>query len=243
MGAYSIDGLIPPRCPATGEIVAQIGDLAPSFWWSLQFIDDPYCEICGVPFTTDYGAGVQCPSCIVERPGFMSCRASVVFNDQSAKLISMFKFGDRTELSRMFGQWMAKAGAETITDQSIILPVPLHWSRLLRRRFNQSALLAQAVGQKTSARVYVDALKRTRATPPQRETISAEARRRNVAGAFVVRDRNRDVIRGAHIVLIDDVLTTGATLSACANAIKRAGAARVDALVLARVVKGGGPAI
>lgn len=158
-------------------------------------------------------------------------------------MIHGFKFGDRTELAVSFGRWMARAGAALINDQTIIAPVPLHWTRLAARRFNQAALLAQAVASRRGAWLDERLLERTRATPPQRDTVSVDARRRNVAGAFRVSAEWRDRIQGAQVLLVDDVLTSGATLSACAGALQRAGAAQVDVLVLARVVKGGGAAL
>lgn len=240
--ARALDLVLPPSCPVTGERVAAPGLLSPAAWSKLQFIDDPVCARCGAPFASDYGEGATCAACIAAPPSFNRARAAVVYDDASHKLIVGFKHADRTELTKLFGAWLARAGAPLIDDGAILIPAPLHWRRLLARRYNQAALLAAAVSGATGARVIFDGLKKVRPTPPQ-QSLSADARRRNVAGAFAVRPERAAAIAGAHIVLIDDVLTTGATLSACARALNKAGAASVDALVLARVVRGGGVSI
>lgn len=235
----AIDLAMPPHCPVTREDVASAGALGAAAWGAVHFIADPACRRCGAPFSADYGEDVECPSCIASPPDFDRARAAIVYDDASHQLVVRFKHGDRTELAAMFGGWMARAADGMMTRSSILTPVPLHPRRLLARRFNQSVLLARAVARETGARLSVDGLVRRRATPPQKD-LSAEGRRRNVAGAFALRnDAALALFKNAHAVLIDDVLTTGATLSAAARALKRAGAARVDALVLARVVKGG----
>jgi len=230
---------MPPSCPVTNEEIGTFGTLSPKAWSAVHFIAAPYCPRCGVPFAAEYGEEVECPSCIASPPDFERARAAVVYDDATHKLIVGFKHSDRTELAPMFANWMAIASQNLVSEASVLMPIPLHTSRRFARRYNQSALLAQGIAKRTGAQVALNDLVRRRATPPQKD-LSADARRRNVSGAFGFRDlaaQNR--YRGAHIVLVDDVLTTGATLSAAARALKRGGAARVDALVLARVVKGG----
>lgn len=239
----ALDLAMPPYCPVTREELGSGRALGAAAWSAVHFIADPVCRRCGVPFSAEYGEEVECPSCLAAPPDFDGARAAIVYDDASHKLVVGFKHGDRTELAEMLGGWMARAGGDMLTRGAVVAPVPLHPRRLLSRRFNQSALLARAVAAHAGALLSVDGLVRRRATPPQKD-LSAEGRRRNVAGAFAVRDEKaRAVFAGAHVVLIDDVLTTGATLSAAARTLKRAGAARVDALVLARVVKGGVGAI
>ena len=229
---------MPPLCPVSGEEVAAPGLLSPAGWAAMHFIDAPHCAVCGIPFAAFYGEGAICPSCIARPPDYDRARAALVYDDASHGLIVGFKHADRTELAPTFAGWMARAGAALLRPGALLVPVPLHPMRLAARRYNQSALLAGEIARRTGLRVSLDSLARRRATPPQKK-LSAQARRRNVAGAFAVRGD----VKNARLVLVDDVLTTGATLSAAAKALKKAGAARVDALVLARVVKGGVGAI
>ncbi len=238
----ALDLLMPPQCPVTGERVVAPALLSPAGWAALHFIETPYCRRCGVPFAADYGEGVECPSCIAEPPVFDRACAAVVYDDASHKLVVGFKHADRTELAAMFGGWMARAGGQMLSPHTLVAPIPLHRFRLLARRYNQSAFLSEAVARIAGAVHAPRLLRRTRATPPQKD-LSPAGRRRNVAGAFAVPAEHRAHVDGAHVVLVDDVLTTGATLNAAARALKAAGAKRVDALVLARVVKGGVGAI
>jgi len=150
-------------------------------------------------------------------------------------LILGFKHGDRLHAAPAFGAWVARAGAELLDDADMVAPVPLHRWRLLRRRYNQAALIAAGAAKKAGVAHVPDLLERHRATPIQGH-LSASARARNVAGAFRLNPRHQDRVKGARIVLVDDVLTTGATVSACARVLRRGGAARIDVLTLARVV-------
>lgn len=237
-GGPAMNALLPPLCPVSNEEIENAGAVGPPGWTALQFIAAPCCARCGIPFAAEYGAGVECPSCIAAPPDFDSARAAVTYDDASHNLIVGFKHSDRTELAPMFARWMARAGGALINSASVLAPIPLHPRRLAARRYNQSLLLAAGIAELTPARLSVGDLIRRRATPPQKE-LSADARRRNVAGAFGLAKGAAARIKKAHIILIDDVLTTGATLSAAARTLKKAGAHRVDALVLARVVKGG----
>lgn len=238
IGARILDALAPPLCPVTDEKVAAPGLIAAGAWSRLQFIDDPVCARCGAPFAHEVGEGAACARCIAEPPDFASARAAVVYDEASHGLIVAFKHADRTDLAPMLAGWLIRAGRGMAGPDAVIAPAPLHPVRLFARRYNQAAILAAAVARKTGAAFEPMLLVRTRPTPPQK-ALSAEARRRNVAGAIAVRESRREAVRGKRVILVDDVLTTGATLSACARALRKAGAGRVDALVLARVVKAG----
>ncbi|MGE0407652.1 MAG: ComF family protein [Amphiplicatus sp.] len=234
----ALDLLLPPSCPVTGERVAAPGLLSAAGWTEIKFIDDPVCARCGAPFAHEHGEGVECAGCLAEPPSFDRARAAVLYDDATAKLIVGFKHSDRTELAQTLGRWLARAGASLIREGTILVPAPLHPRRLLARRFNQAGMLAAVLARETGARFVPDALCRIRATPPQKG-LSRSGRRGNVAGAFAVNEDRRAMILAAHVVLVDDVMTTGETLSACARALKKGGAGSVDALVLARALRGG----
>lgn len=230
--------LLPPRCPATGDIVGRQGALSPEAWSKLTFIGSPLCGICGMPFPfqDDTVDGMQCEACLSRPPRFDTARAALAYDDGSRGLILKFKHGDQTHVLKCFLPWIVRTGQDMLQDVDMIAPVPLHRWRLLKRRYNQAALLALALGRQTARPAAPALLRRVRATLPQGHD-RAGSRRANVRNAFEV-DRRFDV-RGKRIVLVDDVLTTGATVDECARVLKRAGAARVDVLALARVVKGG----
>ncbi len=241
LGAYGLDALLPPVCPITGDPVEAPGRLSAAGWAALRFIDDPACAQCGVPFAIDYGPGALCGACLAKPPAFDRARAAIVYDEASHRLVIAFKHADRTEFAPMFGAWLARAAGDLAGPGAVLSPVPLHWRRLAGRRYNQAALLAKEAARALTLPFNPFLLARIRPTPPQKQ-LSAAERRRNVAAAFAVRPKAMARVPGGHFILVDDVLTTGATLSACARTLKRAGAARVEALVLARVVKGhGGP--
>ena len=182
----------------------------------------------------------MCAACIARPPGFDCARAPLAYDDASRPLVLGFKHGGRSELIARFARWMAMAGTECLADADAIVPVPLHWRRLVARRYNQSALLGAALARQTGLPMETGLLLRGKATPSQAGR-SAGARRRNVAGAFRIADGA--AVEGRRLVLVDDVFTTGATVSACAKRLKRAGAARVCVMTLCRVVRAGDPTI
>lgn len=196
----------------------------------------PHCACCGLPFEYDLGPDALCGACTRARPAFDRARSVMRYNDASKRLILGFKHGDRTEGAPAFGAWLARAGANLIAEADLIAPVPLHRWRLLGRRYNQAALLAHALGQETDLPVVSDLLLRRRFTPSQGR-LSVSARQRNVTGAFAVKPARAARLTDRRVLLVDDVLTTGATVSACARALRRGGAAAVEVLVLARVVR------
>jgi ComF family protein len=172
---------------------------------------------------------------IAAPPAYDRARAAVRYDDTARALVLSFKYGDRLDLAPMMGQWMARAGRELLKDADALVPVPLHWRRLWSRRFNQSAALAGAIAQTTDVPVLHDTLRRVRATP-QQVGLSKTERADNVQGAFKVPPSQKAEVAGRRLVLVDDVLTSGATVDTCARALLRAGAKHVDVLVFARVV-------
>ena len=237
-GRRIVDTILPPRCLACGDIVGDPGAVCPSCWRAIDFIEAPMCDCCGLPFAYDSGAGALCGACLADRPSFARARSVMTYDDASRPLVLAFKHADRTDVAPAFGRWLARAGMTLLEDADAIVPVPLHRRRLLARRYNQAALLARAVARVSAKPMLVDALVRRRATPSQGRMNRAQ-RTRNVQGAFAVRETRLGDVRGRRILLVDDVLTTGATLNACASAILHGGAAQVDALTLARVVRTG----
>lgn len=230
------DFLWPPRSLVSGQRGVGKGPLSIAEFSALFFITEPVCDSCGVPVAFDAGVGAQCAPCLARPPRWKRARAALVYDDLSRRpVLDLKRSGRRDGLATMAG-WMLMAGRELVEASDILVPVPLHYTRLVMRGFNQSAWLASTLAKATGAPLSVDALKRTRRTPSQ-AGLSSRARRRNVSGAFSVRASRKALIAGKRVLLVDDVLTTGATLSACTRALERAGATEVSVLVLARVVR------
>ena len=232
----ALDLLLPPRCLACGELVAEPGTLCAACWPNVRFLSPPHCAVCGYPFEYDAGPDALCAACARERPRYHRARAALRYDEGSARLIVALKHADRTDAAPTYGAWMARAGAELIAEADVLVPVPLHRLRLLLRRYNQAALLAHVIGAASGKRVAPDALQRTRWTKSQGR-MNRTQRRANVRGAFAVRRGRVELIADRRVLLIDDVLTTGATVTACTRALEAAGAAWVDVLTLARVVR------
>jgi len=231
-----LDAVLPPRCLKCGELVGDHGALCGTCWAGLRFVSEPCCAACGLPFEFDLGPEALCGACSGERPRFDRARAALVYDEASRDLILRFKHADRLEGAKTLAGWMARAGAGLIAEADLIAPVPLHRWRLVRRRYNQAAILANWVGRTQGKRVAPDLLVRRRPTQSQGH-LGRTARRQNVAGAFALNSRSDQAVAGRRVLLIDDVLTTGATAEACAKVLLKAGAKAVDLLVLARVVR------
>ncbi|MEE8187831.1 MAG: ComF family protein [Kiloniellales bacterium] len=238
LSGLALNAILPPRCLSCGVTVDALGRLCADCWERADFLTPPVCAACGFPFAFDLGPETLCGACLRETPVFARARAVLRYGETSRRLLLGFKYADRTEGAAAYGAWLARAGAELLAEADMVAPVPLHWRRLFGRRYNQAALLARALEGQCEAPVVPDLLLRRRATRSQAR-LSPEARRRNVAGAFAVNPARAALIDGRRVLLVDDVLTTGATVSACARTLKRAGAAAVDVLVLARVVRSG----
>jgi ComF family protein len=238
---FAVDVALPPLCAACRDPVGGEG-LCAACWSKLSFIAPPYCERLGIPFPYDPGPGVISMEAIADPPTYQRARAAVRFDEVSRALVHALKYGDRLDLAPMMGRWMANAGRALTASADALVPVPLHWRRLWARRFNQSALLAEVVSKASAIPVAHAALKRVKPTP-QQVGLSQRERADNVQGAFRVGEDAEAVVGGRRLILVDDVLTSGATVDACAKALRRAGAASVDVLVFARVVAAARPPI
>ncbi|HXC56063.1 MAG TPA: ComF family protein [Rhizomicrobium sp.] len=236
-GRASLDLLFPPLCIACRAQVSAPGALCAQCWQTIQFLDGPLCECCGLPFDFDPGGATLCAACHARPPAYDKARAVMRYDAHARGPILALKHGDRLDLVPGFTRWLERGGRALLDEADIILPVPLHPWRLWSRRYNQSAELARALARHCGKPADFQALVRSRATPSQGAMPSAKARRRNMLGAFKVSPRHKSAIAGRNLLLIDDVLTTGATVDACARALKRAGAAKVLVLALARVVR------
>ena len=229
------DLVLPPACPVCRARIGSPGGLCADCWGKVRFLERPWCERLGTPLPLDLGPGILSAAAIANPPAFARARSAVAYEGPVPDLVQALKYTDRTDLAPMLGAWMARAAHELVADADLLLPILLHWTRLARRRFNQAALLAGVVGTITSVAVRSDILVRSRRTPPQ-VGLGRDDRARNMRGAFAVPERRKADIAGRRLILVDDVLTTGATLEAATDVLLRAGAARVDVLTLARVV-------
>lgn len=231
-----LDLIVPPRCPISGVLVNDTGQIAPEVWSQLKFITAPHCVRCGIPFDVQLDDNTEktCGACLADVPYYDEARAGVVYDDLTRQLILRYKHGDHSYLSRTFIPWMERAGYQHITSADIIMPVPLHWSRMIKRRYNQAALLAQAIAANNNKQYEPLWLKRVKATAPQGRR-GAKERKKNVKKAFAV--NNKAALEGKNILLIDDVITSGATVNECAKILKDYGAEIVNVLSVARAVK------
>lgn len=235
-GLNAVIGVVyPPSCIACHAAVGQAQALCPGCWSGIGFIERPYCERLGTPFAVDLGAGLLSPAAIADPPVFGRARAVCRFDGTARDLVHKLKYGDRQELALTLGRMMAQAGRELLPDADLLVPVPLHRTRLWTRRFNQASALGAVVARLAGLPLQPVALARVKRTRQQIGLTRAQ-RADNLQGAFKVPPDSKPAIEGRSVLLVDDVLTTGATVNAAARALLRAGATRVDVLTFARVV-------
>jgi ComF family protein len=233
---FILDVLIPPRCLSCGGVAKTQGALCPGCWDSITFLGPPACLRCGLPFDIDADSAAICGRCLLDPPRYRRARAVFRYDGASKGLVLGFKHADRIGRAPYFAGWMARAGADLLAEADLIVPVPLHPWRLFQRRYNQSALLANALADLSGVPCCPDVLARVRHTPKQ-GSMGRRQRRANLQGA--IRMKRMDKVRGRHVLLIDDVLTSGATVEECVRVLQSGGATAVDVLTLARVIRAG----
>ena len=237
-----LDHILPHRCIVTGEITQSPTGLSPKAWGELNFISDPMCKSCGTPFSyqlsdTDLETeGQICLSCTEYPFSFARARAVLRYDDASKPMVLGFKHGDKTYMAVNLAEMMRQAGHQLLEDADLLIPVPLHWTRLLKRRFNQSMLLAKRLSFITGIACSSGVLKRIKATPVQGH-LNTKARKKNVSHAFLVSPDREDEVRGKRIILVDDVFTSGSTANEGAKSLLEAGAKQVDVLCVAKVIR------
>lgn len=229
----ALDLALPPRCPACGLVTMADHLFCAGCWGKLDFLGGPACRSCGAPFPLDPGEAAQCGACLADPPAIDGMRAAVAYGEIARALALRLKYGGRPGLAVTLSRQMLRL----VDDQDALLaPVPLHRWRLWRRGYNQAALIGRALAREAGQPFIPDLLIRTKSTPVLRGLGPAE-RKKTVRGAFSLAPRHAETVKGRHIVLIDDVYTTGATSNACAATLKRAGAASVRVCCWSRVVR------
>jgi ComF family protein len=237
-GSFLLDQFYPPLCLHCEKPIAEADALCGDCFKLLRPITAPYCPVLGIPFEVPIGPDARSAEAIADPPPFNRSRSAVVYNEVARKLVARLKYGDRPELARFCARLMASAGRELWASNPVIAPVPLHRTRQFERRYNQSAELARALGRITGLKVDPLLVSRTRRTR-QQVGLSADARQRNVAGAFTARADAIERLKGRGVVILDDVITTGSTVKAVTRALNRAGVDNVDVISFARVTGGG----
>ena len=234
-----LDYALPPRCPACGVIVETAGTICSTCWSSIEFLGEPLCAVCGMALPPSAGADATCAACLTTPPPFGRVRAVANYGEVPRRIAHRLKYGRRLGLSRvMAGHMVRWIGDGDIGEESpLLVPVPLHRWRIWSRGFNQSALIASEIARRTGLPVESNLLRRVRSTPPL-HALRRKERERVVRGAFALAPAAHARFRGRHVILVDDIWTTGATASACARSLQAAGVARVDVLCWARVGAG-----
>ncbi len=230
----ALDFILPRRCPCCDARVACEQGLCADCWREMPFLERPWCHRLGKPFAYDVGEGAWSPQAIAAPPLFDRLRSVAFYDGPARQLVLSLKFSRRRELARPMARWMVRSGGELLDRDSLLVPVPLHWSRLLSRRFNQAADLAREIARESGGRFEPRLLRRHKRTR-QQVGLTAKDRQRNVRSAFTLDSSRADGVAGRPVVLIDDVLTTGSTVAACTRALLGAGAVSVDVLTFALV--------
>lgn len=233
----SVDVLLPPRCLLCYERSSDPQNVCASCWKDIQFITAPQCMQCGMPFDFGMGQELYCAACIDHPPEFACMRSAVTYNDISRRLVLGFKHGDMLQLTKLLARWMVQSAGPVLQKSDIIVPVPLHRLRLLKRQYNQAALLANHISQLSKIKAENQLLCRVRHTPSQGRKTRKE-RILNLKSAIQVSPDYAILLQGKTVLLIDDVYTTGATVEECCRVLKLAGAKGVNVLTFARTVKG-----
>ncbi|MBV1836381.1 ComF family protein [Acetobacter estunensis] len=235
VGRFALDLVLPPTCAICGTEIDQPRALCATCFGRLHPIGQPRCDQCGVPLPSaaHLGADARCVSCELHPPPWSHGRAAYVYDEGSRDLILALKYADRTENAAFLARQMARAADDILSKADWLIPVPVHWRRLLERKYNQAALLARAVERLTHLPVLVDALQRPRATGRLAQ-FSATARAQEMKDAITVRGSRVAALKDRHIVLVDDILTTGATATACTQVLLAHGVASVSLLAAAR---------
>lgn len=232
-----VDAIYPPRCPLCGAGIAVHGSLCPACWNGLSFPAEPACGTCQRPITVHLGPGGLCGACLAKPPRHDGIVAGTLYNATSRALVLQFKHSGRIALAPLLARMMT-ARLQGVDEHWLVVPVPLHRWRLMRRGYNQAALLAREIARRTGGRLVVDGLWRVRRTPSLGD-LGRKERARVLSGAIAVNRRRKASLKGARVLLVDDVLTSGATTDACTRMLKRAGAATVRIACFARVPQEG----
>jgi ComF family protein len=233
-----IDFALPPRCPGCGAVTGEPHRFCLDCWQSIRFLGDPCCTRCGRPFAHDRGGDAECAACIADPPDYDRLRAAVAYGEVARRVALKLKYGRRPGVAQTLAHLMRRhveALSGRAGEAPLLAPVPLHRWRIWKRGYNQSALIATAIGKRTGHEVALDLLRRVKATPSLRG-LGRRERAMAVRGAFRVLERTKPLIAGRTILLVDDVYTSGATANACARTLRRAGAAEVNIICWARVI-------
>ena len=215
--------------------VSENGNICAKCWGDVNFISDPQCDLCGFPFDFAIDGKTICAGCIKERPRFAKARAVFLYDDASRRMITSFKYNDRIENRQAYARWMARVGAGMLKDADIIVPVPIHFGKLVLRKYNQAGILAQELVRISGGKCITTALIRTRYTQTQ-AGFNRKLRFGNIKGAFAVNPKYVPYLQNKQILLVDDVITTGATAEECTRVLLKSGVARVEVLTLAKTL-------